>query len=781
MMGTGEVRDTTARPQSGTLSERHARAAEPCRAAAAAGAVPPLLPLRCTYTVGDRVVDLEGHLGTLRYIGAVHGYSRRASARLASSLAAPDSSSGACADEEEADLWLGVEWDDPGRGKHDGSLNGKVYFTCASPETRRRATPRAPHAAAEGGDCGAERSTAGSFVKRCKLVEPQDFKRAVVQRYTTKLTQEQVDAMLLVNPITNRTKPVEFVGREEAEAHFARLHLLNAMSFNGSCAIRSAGPSPRLVLPNLRFLSLSDSLITDWKELLGILRAAPRLQSLSLCGARLQASTLPTALSRRSRTSAELAENNAGEPELSVPPVLSELRDLQLDRTFITWEELLAFDTLAPQLVRLSIRANGFSSSALLPLFAPAARLPAHGAAPSEQRKEDEGAEADANPRCVFHDLEGLDISENILDSWESLFACLIHLPRLTTICAVDCALGDFARVRTSREPGQPPSPAVAETQGEKKDDAQTPELSSAKLLPAAPEGDQASWLGKGGGEVEARERSALSWALSMSEEQRERVTELCLEDNCLDAWETVTWLARLFPRLERLMLQGNPLLVQPSANARDKPAPVAAGFGASSPQRQVMIALFPNLKVLSGGTVSKADRCAAERYTLSLLHRIRRANEEGEFSALPVPLGLVEVLRPPAQGVDQTCSVHEALLDRLTKAHGDFSLGGEFCRGGGAVLASMLIEVFLQPDAAAIFHKLPVKKRVPKSMRVRDLKTLCMRLFGLPVAHTELLYNDGHMPVSTPLDDDAASLDFFGVGDGSVVRVQDKSEAKRP
>ncbi|KYF43915.1 CAP-Gly domain-containing protein, partial [Toxoplasma gondii ARI] len=98
---------------------------------------------------------------------------------------------------------------------------------------------------------------------------------------------------------------------------------------------------------------------------------------------------------------------------------------------------------------------------------------------------------------------------------------------------------------------------------------------------------------------------------------------------------------------------------------------------------------------------------------------------------------------------------------------------------GGAAVLASSLIGILLQPDAASIFDKPAVKKRIPKSMRVRDLKTLCMRLFGLPVAHIELLYNDGKMPVSTPLDDDAASLDFFGVDTGSVVRVQDKNDRR--
>lgn len=26
--------------------------------------------------------------------------------------------------------WLGVEWDDPSRGKHDGSVTGVKYFQC---------------------------------------------------------------------------------------------------------------------------------------------------------------------------------------------------------------------------------------------------------------------------------------------------------------------------------------------------------------------------------------------------------------------------------------------------------------------------------------------------------------------------------------------------------------------------------------------------------------------------------------------------------------------------
>lgn len=45
----------------------------------------------------------KGHIGTVKFIGSVEGTSG---------------------------TWLGIEWDDPTRGKHDGSKDGKRYFTC---------------------------------------------------------------------------------------------------------------------------------------------------------------------------------------------------------------------------------------------------------------------------------------------------------------------------------------------------------------------------------------------------------------------------------------------------------------------------------------------------------------------------------------------------------------------------------------------------------------------------------------------------------------------------
>lgn len=52
------------------------------------------------YDIGKRV-DCGGHAGTIKYVGSVEGYNG---------------------------IWLGIDWDDEERGKHNGCVNGKQYF-----------------------------------------------------------------------------------------------------------------------------------------------------------------------------------------------------------------------------------------------------------------------------------------------------------------------------------------------------------------------------------------------------------------------------------------------------------------------------------------------------------------------------------------------------------------------------------------------------------------------------------------------------------------------------
>lgn len=53
--------------------------------------------------VGTRFCLSGSHIGSIRYVGPV------------------DCTLG---------NWLGVEWDDPNRGKHSGVKDGKEYFSC---------------------------------------------------------------------------------------------------------------------------------------------------------------------------------------------------------------------------------------------------------------------------------------------------------------------------------------------------------------------------------------------------------------------------------------------------------------------------------------------------------------------------------------------------------------------------------------------------------------------------------------------------------------------------
>ena len=59
-------------------------------------------PQEREHYVGERL-SLKHELCTVRYVGPVA---------------------------DKQGIWLGVEWDDPKRGKHDGSHDGLLYFTC---------------------------------------------------------------------------------------------------------------------------------------------------------------------------------------------------------------------------------------------------------------------------------------------------------------------------------------------------------------------------------------------------------------------------------------------------------------------------------------------------------------------------------------------------------------------------------------------------------------------------------------------------------------------------
>ncbi|XP_016358822.1 tubulin-specific chaperone E-like [Sinocyclocheilus anshuiensis] len=227
--------------------------------------------------VGRRV-SCDGERGTVRYVGPVP---------------------------PTAGVWLGVEWDDPERGKHDGSHEGVRYFTCRHPK-------------------------GGSFVRPKKASFGVDYVTALKQRYEVEL-QEAIGEDL---KISSRT--VMMVGFEDVKQK-QRLENLTEISLR-RCEVSGPGPENEIrnATPFARSLDLSGNLLSSWEVLAAITEQLESLQELQLSHNRLSTSSDPSRLS----------------------PAFSCLRVLSLNSCALTWTQVLHCAPMWPQVEELYLADN---------------------------------------------------------------------------------------------------------------------------------------------------------------------------------------------------------------------------------------------------------------------------------------------------------------------------------------------------------------------------------------------------------------------------------------
>ncbi|XP_048656344.1 tubulin-specific chaperone E isoform X1 [Marmota marmota marmota] len=191
-----------------------------------------------------------------------------------------------------AGLWLGVEWDNPERGKHDGSHEGIVYFKCRHP-------------------------TGGSFIRPNKVNFGVDFLTAVKNRYAL---EDGPDDHGKEQIITIGKKPVETIGFDSVIKQQSHLNNLQEISLR-NCAVSCAGEKGGIArtCPNITRVDVSKNLLSSWDE---VIRIADQLKNLVVL---------------------DLSENKLQFPSGS--PVLtgtfSTLKVLVLNQTGITWAEVL--------------------------------------------------------------------------------------------------------------------------------------------------------------------------------------------------------------------------------------------------------------------------------------------------------------------------------------------------------------------------------------------------------------------------------------------------------
>lgn len=204
------------------------------------------------YHVGQRL-SFTSALCTVRYIGPVKGTEKE---------------------------WLGVEWDDPSRGKHDGEHNRVRYFSCKHSiyiKIRSLDLSRI---------IGRSLSkTAASFVRPTRTADPaQSFVEAVHQKYATGVTNHPIVVASEAQIMISSKKVAEEVGFDKIRAQLAQLHELKIVLVDGLqvyCA-EKLDKTIRDVCPRIVELDLSRNLFESCMEIIRICGELDNLRTLKL-------------------------------------------------------------------------------------------------------------------------------------------------------------------------------------------------------------------------------------------------------------------------------------------------------------------------------------------------------------------------------------------------------------------------------------------------------------------------------------------------------------------
>ncbi|KAI9919688.1 hypothetical protein PsorP6_017685 [Peronosclerospora sorghi] len=308
-----------------------------------------------TKAVGERVDDRCGSLGTVRYVGPV------ATAEDPSALIYQQ--------------YIGIEWDDWGRGTNDGSVtlpsgDRVVYFM--GPAGRLKA--------GHGNALSLNATKMDNMTERSSLVE------RLQQKYGTNDASDVGSGDVIVagqvGTTLGRGKSIEFVGAQKLRTQ-QTLENVGNISLSG-CQIAELGADKggkrlEALVPNLTELDLSRNLFTKWTDILAVVRELPRLETLILSGNRF---TL---------------EEESGREDNTVR--FEHLKVLVLNQTLLSWDQVVKLVTRHfPKLEALYLVDNEYADDQL----------------------------SGIHPKASWTEtLAVLDLSRNRLTSWKNLLTTI--------------------------------------------------------------------------------------------------------------------------------------------------------------------------------------------------------------------------------------------------------------------------------------------------------------------------------------------------------------------
>ncbi|XP_037970492.2 tubulin-specific chaperone E [Plutella xylostella] len=236
--------------------------------------------------IGSRIKCSE-HFATVKYIGEVQGYKG---------------------------TWYGVEWDDPARGKHDGSVDGIQYFKTSGPKS-------------------------GSFIRPNKIEPLVTCAEAIKKCYGDK--EDEMIAAHRKNVINEWKREmgapfIEMVGFEKIHQKQKLDRLVEVCVHNQN--VCSAGDVSALC-PGVQVLDLSKNLFCNWREVITLGGQLPGLCDLDVSNNRMPVDIPQEALAQLSRK-------------------FPNLRKINLSHCDYEWSDIVALSQLWPQLTEMVAAFN---------------------------------------------------------------------------------------------------------------------------------------------------------------------------------------------------------------------------------------------------------------------------------------------------------------------------------------------------------------------------------------------------------------------------------------
>lgn len=656
--------------------------------------------------IGDRIRDAAGNTGTTRYIGTVH------------------------TSKNPYMNYVGVEWDDHTRGKHDGWLEGpnggERYFKCPD--------------------------GAGSFVKAKKLRQAKGFIECMRARYEHGGEEEKVINSVDTN--RGRTKPIILIGMDKVADWHQLSEIRKASLQDQDVGKVDAEPGTlAAACPNLRELNLNKTLFGTWEELALLGRDLPLLRSLQFSGNRVNRLPFPLP-----------ADHALLSPRLAFPA----LSVLVLSNSQVKFGQVRALDQAMPKLAELHLCGNGIDS-----FNAPSSTY-AEWAMTTGDRTEDNRGKVGRPLLGCFPELKVLNVSDNNFSDWRQFWR-LAWLPKLeklllnnnhvtgvehlgTAMLDDGAVAPDYTVVYDPAVVADAPTGTASKEDEEQKAESQQ-RYDTIDGSSSTKNQDMVKWVKQTGVSQSARDVSAAASAGTAAPTEQEpfaALKHLSLSHNPIADWSSVDAIDKL-PGVEYLRVQHTPI----------------AQTGSTSVTRQNVIARVGSLRSLNGGEVRPMERSDAEKlYLKRLLTAEMRKQQDApaakEESQPPLTLAsCMERLTPEHPRLATLLALHgEPTVRRAVAGAGPMgSVAGDALR---------ITLVSNEPRSCTIP---PMQKRLPESMTIRQVKLIAQRKFKVPADEMSLYYRD-HTTAGHPehLADDDQDLSYYGVQNGGEILMEGKN-----